>query len=259
MTEANIIGVIPAAGQASRLWRLPMSKELLPVGFIDHVEGEKTRQIPKVVSQYLVDQFVNAGVCQAIMVLTSQKLDLLRYYSSGQNIQLDLAYMLIEESISMPHSIARAHAWFASHTIVFGMPDTIFTPKDAVRKVLEFHKIKSADLTLGLFPTEQPWRFGMVEIEKTGQVTRCIDKPMESQLEWMWGTACWEPTFSDLLMNHLSTLPENSEVEIVLGDIFQIAIDEGLQVYGLPFVDGEYYDIGTSEAYANAIRTRDLF
>ena len=259
MTESKVIGLIPAAGAASRLWHLPTSKELLPLGFMHHEEEGKARRIPKVISHYLLDQFALAEIRQVIMILTREKLDILQYYDSGNKLGMDIGYVCVDKSISMPHSIARAHAWHQDRTIAFGMPDTIFSPPDAVRKLFEFHRQQNADLSLGLFRTQEPWRFGMVEMDDAQQVIQCIDKPSETFLEWMWGIACWEPTFSDMLLDRVASFEEVGKEEIVLGDIFQAAIEANLRVFGLPFDGGEYLDIGTSEAYEQAIVSLQRF
>ncbi len=48
-TQREIIGLIPAAGQATRLAPLPCSKELYPIGL------ERGGARPKVVCEYLLD------------------------------------------------------------------------------------------------------------------------------------------------------------------------------------------------------------
>jgi glucose-1-phosphate thymidylyltransferase len=49
----EIVGVIPAGGQATRLAHLPCSKELFPIGW--HVDNNDNVK-PKVVSQYLLEK-----------------------------------------------------------------------------------------------------------------------------------------------------------------------------------------------------------
>lgn len=259
MTDLKPIAIIPAAGQASRLWRIPAAKELLPIGFHDIGDQASKTQIPKVVSQYLLAQIRTAGVQQAIIILSDTKLEIARYFKSGALENLDISYLLVDEPESMPHSIARACVWLKDRTVVFGMPDTIFTPQDALAQLLSSHQQSDADLTLGLFRTEHPWRFGMVAFNPDGTVTSCIDKPKQTDLEWMWGAACWEPSFSRLLCEQ-QQIPEPSESsEPVLGDLFELAIQMHMKVHAVPFRDGEYYDVGTPESYAHALRTWHLF
>ena len=50
-------GIIPAAGQGSRIQPLAFSKELLPVG--SRRDGERER--PRAVSEYLLERLVLGG------------------------------------------------------------------------------------------------------------------------------------------------------------------------------------------------------
>ncbi|WP_233744930.1 hypothetical protein [Leptodesmis sichuanensis] len=58
----EVIGLIPCAGQATRLAPLPLSKELYPVGLRSLPDG-KLR--PKVVSHYLLEKMRLAGIRKA--------------------------------------------------------------------------------------------------------------------------------------------------------------------------------------------------
>ena len=53
-SHGEIVGLIPAAGRATRLAPLPCSKELVPIGFQTAADGADRR--PKPVSQYLLDR-----------------------------------------------------------------------------------------------------------------------------------------------------------------------------------------------------------
>ena len=57
---AEVIGLIPAAGQSRRLQPLPCSKEVLPIGF--HVDARTGQLAPKVVGHYLLEKFRAAGI-----------------------------------------------------------------------------------------------------------------------------------------------------------------------------------------------------
>jgi glucose-1-phosphate thymidylyltransferase len=56
----EVIGLIPAAGQATRIAPLPCSKELYSVGFSSMNSGQDLR--PKVVCHYLLEKMRLAGI-----------------------------------------------------------------------------------------------------------------------------------------------------------------------------------------------------
>jgi glucose-1-phosphate thymidylyltransferase len=252
----RLIGIIPAAGKGTHVAPLPGSKELFPVGFGEiEMEGEK-RHYPKVVSQYLVDQMVIAGAEQIYMVISEGKWDILRYYGSGKRFGAHIVYLMVEEMIGMPYTINTAFPLVKDATVLFGMPDTIFRPGNAFSLLLDQHKRHSADLTLGLFATDQPWRFGMVGYDDEYRLATCTDKPAQTHLNFMWGNACWGPAFSELLNNGIQAALAGgpNKREIVLGDYFQEAAEIGLNVRVYPFEQGEYVDIGSPKDLVRAVR-----
>jgi len=257
LMDQHIVGIIPAAGKGVRVAPLPGSKELFPVGFGEiEIEG-KQRHYPKVVSNYLIDQMVIAGAEQVYMVVSEGKWDILRYYGGGKRFGVYLVYLMVDEMIGMPYTINTAFPLVQDATVLFGMPDTIFKPSDALSLLLAQHNQYKADLTLGLFSTDQSWRFGMVEYDQNNRLIACIDKPNRTQLNFMWGNACWGPAFSKLLNDEVtlaSSLGEQNEREIVLGDYFSKAVDAGLNVRVFPFNNGEYMDIGSPKDLARVVK-----
>src|SRR4051812_50213711 len=72
-------GIVPAAGQGSRMQPLAFSKELLPVG--SWAEGDRER--PRAVSEYLVERLVLGGATRICFVISPGKSDILEYYGGG--------------------------------------------------------------------------------------------------------------------------------------------------------------------------------
>ncbi len=249
----NIIGIIPAAGKGSRLAPFPCPKELFPVGYQDfEVDGSIQRR-PKVISQYLVENILKAGVQKFLFIVSESKGDVMKYYGDGSRFNTSISYLFQENAAGMPSAINLAKDWAGDATILLGMPDTIIEPQDVFKHLLQRHNEKANEVTLGLFPTNLSSKFGMVEIDKEGNVTNTIDKPAETSLKYMWGCACWEPSFTGLINSFLKK-NNNSKKEIVLGDIFNEAISKKLKIGSVAFDDGKYIDIGTSEELDLALK-----
>jgi glucose-1-phosphate thymidylyltransferase len=250
---AQIVAIIPAAGKGSRLSPFPAPKELFPVGYQDYEIDGHIQKRPKVVSQYLVENIVRAGAKKLFIILGEDKHDIMKYYGDGKRFGVDIAYLFQEKLHGMPQAINLARNWVGDHTAVFGMPDTIIEPDDAFLRLLTFHREKSSDLTLGLFKTAYPSKFGMADIDEQGNVTNIVDKPVKSELKYMWGCACWTAVFTRFLDEYLQTHPFVQK-ETLLGDVFLKAIETGLVVKGLPFDHGQYMDIGTADELDLALK-----
>ena len=254
----GIIGIVPAAGKGRRLAPYPLPKELFPIGYqIIEVDGE-LRKRPKVVSQYLIEALAIAGVSRIFIVIGPGKLDIVEYYRNGEDYGIPVAYIFQSEAKGMPYALDLVTPWLKGcETVLMGMPDTIFEPRDAFRRLVSAHQAWEADLTLGLFRTNSPQKFGMIGLDQEYKVIEHIDKPQATHLKWLWGIACWGPRFTALMHEVLETLrssdAERKGREVVFGDIIDAALNAGLCIRGLTFEEGRYIDIGTYEDLKQAV------
>jgi glucose-1-phosphate thymidylyltransferase len=249
----RLVGLIPAAGRGSRLTLLPSSKELFPLGLQEIVVNGAPITTPKATSQYLLESMARAGVRRFFFILGEGKSPIMDYYGNGHRFGVEIAYLYQEELWGMPFALDLARPWLDHATVLFGMPDTICAPADAFVQLLERQHATGADLSLGLFRTDQPQRFGMVALDEADHVVGCVDKPTQTSLEYLWGIACWRPRFTAFMGKILGRHRYDGQ-EVVLGDIFQQAVEAKLTVQGVRFDEGSYMDIGTPESLVAAMK-----
>jgi glucose-1-phosphate thymidylyltransferase len=243
------IGIVPAAGRATRLPGCTGSKELLPIGETTTPNGRR----PKAVSEYLVDALVAADVHRVCVVIAPDKHDILRYYGSGERHGVEIAYVCQETPTGMADAIDLAYPWIRDGTVFMGMPDTLFRPADAFAQLRPFYERERADLALVVCPTEEPTRLGPVMFDAAGRVREVMDKPAVAPHNNVWVVAMWGPAFTEFLHAQLAERPP-SDGEVALGSIFQTGVERGLRVRALPFADGVYIDAGTMEGLQAARR-----
>jgi glucose-1-phosphate thymidylyltransferase len=260
--KRQVIGLLPAGGQATRISPLPVSKELYPVGFRRLDEGSNLR--PKVVSHYLLEKMQLAGIDKAFFILRPGKWDIPAYFGDGAMLKMSLGYLLMNLPFGVPYTLDQAYPFVQNSLVALGFPDILFQPEDAFVHLLARQARSNADVVLGLFPTDRPQKAGMVDFDTTGQVRLIIEKPPKTDLRYMWGIALWTPTFTQFLHEYLIAI-ESSKVgseaanllpvrsEIPIGDVIQAAIDKGLRVEAEVFPQGSYLDIGTPDDLIRAI------
>lgn len=262
----KVVGLIPAGGVGSRIAPLPGSKELFPIGF--QTLGDRPGLRPKVVSHYLMEKMVQAGITEAFIILRPGKWDIPAYFGDGAGIGLHLAYLTIHVPYGVPFSLHQAYPFLNDVAVAIGFPDILFTPDDAYTFLLKRLFTGKSDIVLGLFPTDQPEKVGVVDYDATGRVTAILEKSSRTDLPYMWAIAVWKPSFTkflhefvqirldavlgDRVPQWLASLPEMAEIPI--GDVIQAAIHQGFHVEAEVFEDGSYLDIGTPENLAQAIR-----
>jgi glucose-1-phosphate thymidylyltransferase len=131
----DVIGLLPAGGQATRLAPLPCSKELYPIGFRRVEESGELR--PQAVSHYLLEKMRSAGITKAYFILRDGKWDIPAYFGDGSDLNMRLAYLTIRLSSSVPHTLDQAYSFVQHAVVAFGFPDILFQPRDAFVRLLK--------------------------------------------------------------------------------------------------------------------------
>jgi len=259
----EVIGLLPAGGQATRIAPLPCSKELYPVGFWPVGKDRSLR--PKVVCHYLLERMRLTGVTKAYIVLRQGKWDIPAYLGDGTMLNMHLAYLMMRLPFGAPYTLDQAYPFVQDALVVFGFPDIIFQPDDAFAQLLAWQAAAEADIVLGLFPAYQPQKMDMVELDDDGRVRQIVIKPHQTHLCYTWIIAVWTPVFTRFMHEYLATIQKANEQdavdnnaseqrELFVGDIIQAAIHDGLQVDAFLFPDGTYLDIGTPDNLVKAVR-----
>jgi len=252
---SELIGLLPAAGRGSRLGPIPSSKEVMPLGF-ELCYPEEDRHAgwrPFTTIESHLHAYRKAGVERVVIVLGSKKTDIMEYLGSGSRYGLHIAYLFQEELRGMPFALDLARPFTHECTTVFSMPDTLIEPHDSIARLSHAHRQVGADLSLGLFETDNPSKFGMVELDNEGRIVRFADKPSATDLRLMWGLAVWSPAFTRFMGDHLADVAKGSP-ETVLSDILEKALHAGMTVHGVELKGAIYNDIGTPEEFQSVVR-----
>jgi len=248
----DLIGVLPAAGRGSRLGTIPCSKEVMPLGFQPDEDAPIAwRPVTAIETNLVALQL--AGARRAVTIISESKADVVRYVGDGRRYGLDVAYVYQQQLRGMPFALNLARPWVGRATTIFAMPDTLITPITTIAHLTADHQYHGADVTLGLFTTNTPQRFGMVALDAHGRVVRSEEKPTQSDMNLMWGLAVWSPRFADFLSTYLADYTDQNQ-EALLGSVFRAALEVGLSIRGLVLEGASYHDIGTPGDFQSAVR-----
>jgi len=200
-----------------------------------------------------------AGIEQAYFILRSGKWDIPTYFGDGTVLDMHLGYLLMQLPFGVPYTLDQAYPFVKDATIAFGFPDILFQPEDAFAKLLARQATGTADVVLGLFPTDQPHKVGVVEFDEAGQVSKILEKSGRTDLPYMWGIAVWGPTFTQFMHDYLAareaqrSQDDPPPKELPIGDVIQAAIHQELRVEAEVFSAGQYLDIGTPQDLIEAV------
>jgi len=234
-------GIIPAAGNGTRIQPLAFSKELLPVGSrIDENGIER----PRAVSEYLIERMVRAGAHKICFVISPWKSDILQYYG-GAIADVDLVYVCQAGAAGLCDAIFRAIPVIpANEPVLIGLPDTIWFPADALASLPDDR------LSFLLFPVDHPELFDAVVVDDRGRVEAIDVKSTAARSAWIWGAFKLPgATLHDL---HRLWLERERRDEYI-GTLINAWLAAGGVAYGVRAGES-YVDVGTLNGYREAMR-----
>ena len=223
----RIVGILPAAGFATRLQPLGTSKEVLPVG-------------GRPVLDYVVERMRAGGCTELRLVTRAEKRDVIRHAEALG------ATVLIASPATTSESIAVGLKGLEPDDVVLlGWPDTLWEPVDGYRPLVAAVE-QGAEVALGLFELSADLtRSDVVSFDASGRITGIHVKPAEPPSKWIWGCAAARA-------GALSGL----EREEWPGSHFDSLCRQGIDLHGVRLSD-VWLDIGTRPALerANVVAT----
>jgi glucose-1-phosphate thymidylyltransferase len=233
-------GIIPAAGQGTRIQPLAFSKELLPVG----VRREDGVERPRAVSEYLVERLALGGATKVCFVISPHKADILRYF--GDRVDgVDFAYVVQPRAAGLCDALFRALPLVSrDEPVAVGLPDTVWFPEDGLARLPDD---RFSFLT---FPVDQPQHFDAVVADADGRVREIQVKAPAPASRWIWGAFKMPGHVFHAL--HDLWLERDREDEY-LGTLVNAWIAGGGEAWNAPHGTG-YVDVGTLNGYREAQR-----
>jgi glucose-1-phosphate thymidylyltransferase len=215
------VGVIPAAGYATRLPSLEGSKEVLPVG-------------GRPVMDYLMERML-AAPCDELRVVTRpEKEDVARHAAAHGARVVEAHPATLADSL-----LAGMRGLADDDIVLLGFPDSIWEPVDGYRQLLALLS-GGWEIALGLFRATDLRRYEPVVLEEPARVLRIEFKPERPSSEWLWGCAAAS-------VRALAGL----ELEVEPGVFFDRRCAD--EVVGGVRLSDSYVDVGTPEGLAEAL------
>ncbi|MEZ5099316.1 MAG: NTP transferase domain-containing protein [Thermoleophilia bacterium] len=218
----RIVGIVPAAGYATRLQPLDCSKEVLPVG-------------GRPVMDHAVERLRAGGADEVVLVTRPEKDDVVAHAR-----ELGLSVVLGHPP-DVAHSFALGMAALAPDDLVLlDWPDILWGPPDGHARTVAAVRDEGHEVALGLFRTPDLTRSDVVELAPDGRILGIQVKPAEPPSEWIWGCACARvETFAGLAGQEWP------------GRFLDGLCRAGRDVVGIP-LSSDWLDIGTPESLARA-------
>jgi dTDP-glucose pyrophosphorylase len=235
-----VLGIVPAAGAATRLQPLAFSKEMLPVGSVLDEHGVER---PKAVSEFLVERMIHAGADRVCFVLSPEKPDIIPYYARHWAARR-FCYVVQERPGGLCDALFRTLGVLREdEDVLIGLPDTVWFPVDG------FCRLPPGVLSFLLFLVAEPRRFDAVLMQPDGRIREIRVKSEQPGTRWVWGAfRMAAPTFRALY----ALWSEPGRGDEYVGTLVNAYLDRGGDAIGVPAGE-RYYDVGTVDGYRAAI------
>jgi glucose-1-phosphate thymidylyltransferase len=222
------IAIIPVAGVGTRLrpHTHTQPKVLL------HVAG-------KPILAHILDELPGLGIRHAVLIVGYMG-ELIREYVDARYRDLSVTYVEQPERLGLGHAVSLAEPHVDDRPILIILGDTIFDVD--LGRVLG-----GATSSIGVKSVPDPRRFGIVETDAAGRVTRLVEKP-EHPSSNLAITGIYFFTHAGPLMAALRELQardQRTRGEFQLTDAMQLWVERGGELRTFP-VTG-WYDCGKTE------------
>jgi len=233
-------GIVPAAGQGTRIQPLAFSKELLPVGSREDEDGVER---PRAVSEYLVERMIRGGADRICFVISPGKSDILGYYG-GEIGGASVCYVVQPKPAGLCDSIFRALPFLSlDDDVLVGLPDTLWFPEDG------FAALPDGEFSFLLFPVDRPEFFDAVVHDEDGSVREIQVKQPGAATSWVWG-AFKLPAHT--LAGLHALWQERGRRDEYIGTLVNAWLEMGGRARGVRAGEA-YVDVGTLHGYREAI------
>jgi glucose-1-phosphate thymidylyltransferase len=249
----ELVAVLPAAGRARRLGRLPCSKEILPIPDRAAAAPRLTTGIEIALAAARI-----AGAVEAAVVLSPSKGDIRTYLGDGERHGIPITYLEAADSRNSPDTVSRAASWAGSRDMLLLFPDILWEPVSLLARLAGMRG-QGADVSMLLVPSDRGDKVDLVSVDRDGRVLDLAMKPGAGHAGLTWTCARWSARFTRFLCQILSHFDDGLEGEMHIGHVVACAIRSGFEIRGAVAPEGRSLDIGTPDDFFLAWGLQDLF
>ena len=199
--------------------------------------------IGKPCMEHILELLSKHGFEEVIVTVAFLPQAIRSYFGDGESLGLKIEYSVEESPLGTAGSVRLASAKLDDTVLVIS-GDALCDID--LGKLVEFHRQRSAAVTIGLKSVENPLEFGIVVTDEDGRVERFLEKPS------------WGQVFSDTINTGIYVL-EPEVLEHVPTDrpydfskeLFPHLLEMGRPLYGM-VCEGYWQDIGNLDQFRQA-------
>ena len=239
-------GLIPAAGKGERMepFTDAYPKELLPVG-------------EKAVIHHAIEDMKEAGITDICIVVGWKQHAIMDYLGSGDDLGVQLTYVVQDERNGLAGAVKSAEHYLEDETFAVVLGDNYVDDKTDLKNLVEYHKEKDVQTTLGAFKPDDVTSYGIIDPEKEGEsIQGLVEKPDKNKAPSEIGVSGLY-IFEPVIFQAIEKIEKGKADEYQLTDAIHKLVEQG---YGVHYrmIKGTRIDVGTPERLREANKEFDL-
>lgn len=237
-------GVVLAGGTGSRLRPITHTgpKQLVPVA-------------NKPILEYAVDDLKAAGITEIGIVLGNKGREAIQeYFGDGSEFGVDITYVVQGEPLGLAHAVGCTRDFVGDDPFVVYLGDDMM--RDGITDLVEDFDPEEYAAGIGLQEVDEPSRYGIVDVDETGDVVHLVEKPDEPPSNL---ALIGIYVFTSAIFSEIEELEPSWRGELEITEAIQGLIDEGHRIQS-HLVHGWWKDTGKPRdvLHANRLVLDDL-
>jgi len=232
-----MFAIILAGGAGTRLRPLTYArrKELVPL-------------LNRPLLEYRLLNLRSHGVLDIVLACSQGMREVEEHFGDGGALGVRLQYHYEERPLGSGRAVKQAARMAGAQGTLVVCNGDILTNVD-LGAMIEQHSRTGATLSISLAAVEDPWHFGVVEIDEDWRIRRFVEKPPQGEEPSNLinaGTWLWEPAMLDRIADDDSAVRDGFSERVLFPGI----IEDGLRVQG--FEEDLWIDVGAPDRYLRA-------
>jgi glucose-1-phosphate thymidylyltransferase len=223
-------GIILAGGHGTRLRPLTFTgnKHMIPIA-------------NKPMILYGLDHLSKAGIKEIGVILGPIREGVRETIGDGSNLGIQITYINQQDPKGLAHAVLVAEDFLKGDPFVMYLGDNLL--KQGVRPLINAYFNYSSDCVICVTPVNDPGRFGIVELDSKGAVSRLVEKPAEPKSNLALAGVY---LFNDSIFEAAKNIKPSQRNELEITDAIQSLLQMGKKIT-VQHIDGWWKDTGKPE------------
>jgi glucose-1-phosphate thymidylyltransferase len=223
-------GLILAGGHGTRLRPLTFTgnKHMIPIA-------------NKPMIFYGLDHLSKAGIKEIGVILGPVREGVKEAIGDGSKLGLEVSYINQPDPKGLAHAVLVAEDFLKGEPFIMYLGDNLL--KQGVRPLINAYFNHSSDCVICVTPVNDPSRYGIVELDSKGKVSRLVEKPREPKSNLALTGAY---LFNESIFEAAKKIKPSWRNELEITDAVQFLLESGKKI-SVQHVDGWWKDTGKPE------------